>query len=160
MSETEQRVKIDLPTLVAISAVAWILVDVSHEIIGHAGVALLLGIPVTTVSTTAAVIERHLVPSITACRLISAAGTLANLVGAVAALIVLGRCKRANPGTRYLLWLYATFSWIVAAMNLVSLTVMGGGDWAEDLGIPAFWVISAGGQVPGHLPHVQLPERR
>lgn len=35
-----------------------------------------------------------------------------------------------------------------------------GGDWAEDLGVPAFWVISAGGQVPGHLPHVQLPARR
>lgn len=34
-----------------------------------------------------------------------------------------------------------------------------GGDWAEELGIPAFWVISSGGQVPGHLPHVKLPAR-
>jgi predicted metal-dependent peptidase len=35
-----------------------------------------------------------------------------------------------------------------------------GGDWAEDLGVPSFWVISSGGRVPGHLPHVQLPARR
>ena len=35
-----------------------------------------------------------------------------------------------------------------------------GGDWAEDLGVPSVWVISAEGQVPGHLPHVQLPARR
>ena len=35
-----------------------------------------------------------------------------------------------------------------------------GSDWAEDLGCPAFWVISSGGCVPSHLPHVQLPNRR
>lgn len=35
-----------------------------------------------------------------------------------------------------------------------------GSDWAEDLGVPAFWVISSGGQVPSHLPHVQLPSRQ
>lgn len=34
-----------------------------------------------------------------------------------------------------------------------------GGDWAEDLGCPAFWVISHGGQTPSHLPHVLLPNR-
>jgi predicted metal-dependent peptidase len=34
-----------------------------------------------------------------------------------------------------------------------------GGDWGEGLGCPAFWVISSGGAVPSHLPHVQLPRR-
>jgi predicted metal-dependent peptidase len=34
-----------------------------------------------------------------------------------------------------------------------------GGDWAEELGVPSFWVISSGGQCPSHLPHVQLPAR-
>lgn len=34
-----------------------------------------------------------------------------------------------------------------------------GGDWAEELGAPAFWVISSGGAVPSHFPHVQLPRR-
>ena len=34
-----------------------------------------------------------------------------------------------------------------------------GGDWAEGLGVPAFWVITSGGAVPSHLPHVKLPQR-
>jgi len=34
-----------------------------------------------------------------------------------------------------------------------------GGDWAEDLGCPALWVIASHGTVPSHLPHVQLPKR-
>lgn len=34
-----------------------------------------------------------------------------------------------------------------------------GGDWAEELGVPAFWVISSNGAVPNHLPHVKLPGR-
>lgn len=34
-----------------------------------------------------------------------------------------------------------------------------GGDWAEELDVPAFWVITHGGQVPAHLPHVMLPKR-
>lgn len=35
-----------------------------------------------------------------------------------------------------------------------------GSDWAEGLNVPAFWVISSGGCVPSHLPHVLLPNRR
>lgn len=34
-----------------------------------------------------------------------------------------------------------------------------GGDWAESLGVPAFWVIASNGATPSHLPHVQLPKR-
>jgi predicted metal-dependent peptidase len=32
-----------------------------------------------------------------------------------------------------------------------------GNDWAEELGVPAFWVITSGGVVPSHLPHAKLP---
>jgi predicted metal-dependent peptidase len=34
-----------------------------------------------------------------------------------------------------------------------------GNDWCEELAVPAFWVISSGGAVPTHIPHVQLPKR-
>ncbi len=57
MKSDETRLGIDKPTLVAISTMAWILVNVSHEIIGHAGSAALLGLPVRVVSTTTAYIE-------------------------------------------------------------------------------------------------------
>jgi len=127
----ERRLEIDIPTLVAISTIAWILVNVSHEIIGHAGSAALLGIPVRVVSTTSTSIDGDQVSSIGAYRTIMAAGTVMNLVGGAAALILLRLQIQANSATRYFLWLFATFSFIIAAMNLVSVMLIGAGDWME-----------------------------
>ena len=42
MSTAENRMKIHLPTLIAISIIAWALVDILHEIVGHAGVAIVV----------------------------------------------------------------------------------------------------------------------
>jgi hypothetical protein len=131
MKSEERRLGIDIPTLVAISTMAWILVNVSHEIIGHAGSAALLGIPVRAVSTTTAYIEWDQVSSVGAYRTIHAAGTLVNLMGGAAALIILSLRRQANSTTRYFLWLFATFSFIIVAMNLVSVSLIGGGDWTE-----------------------------
>jgi hypothetical protein len=131
MKSEERRLGIDIPTLVAISTMAWILVNVSHEIIGHAGSAALLGIPVRAVSTTTAYIEWDQVSSVGAYRTILAAGTLVNLMGGAAALIILSLRRQANSTTRYFLWLFATFSFIIVAMNLVSVILIGGGDWTE-----------------------------
>ncbi len=137
MKSDERRLGIDIPTLVAISTMAWILVNVSHEIIGHAGSAALLGLPVRAVSTTTVYIEADpangvsVVPTIWAYRAINAAGTLVNLIGGATALILLYLRRQANSATRYFLWLFATFSFIIAAMNLVSVSLIGGGDWAD-----------------------------
>ena len=122
--------KINLPTLVGISALAWILVNVSHEILGHAGTAVLLGIPVSAVSTTNASILGDHITSIGTFRTIMAAGTVMNLVGGAVALMVLVVKKQAQSAARYFLWLFCTFSFIIAAMNLVSGSLLGGGDWA------------------------------
>ena len=134
--------EIDIPTLVAISTIAWILVNVSHEIMGHAGSAALLGVPVRVVSTTTASIEWDQVTSIGAYRTIMAGGTVMNLVGGAAALILLHWQRQANSATRYFLWLFATFSFIIAAMNLVSVMLIGAGDWMEfirELEPGGFW---------------------
>jgi hypothetical protein len=74
----------DNPALVAISTMTWVSVDVSHEIIGHAGSAALLGIPVRAVSTTTTYIYWDQVSSIGAYKTINAAGTLMNLIVGVA----------------------------------------------------------------------------
>jgi predicted metal-dependent peptidase len=34
-----------------------------------------------------------------------------------------------------------------------------GNDWAEDLGVPALWIISSNGAEPSHIPSIKLPER-
>jgi hypothetical protein len=127
----DRRIKIDIPTLVAISTMVWVLVNVSHEIMGHAGSAFLLGIPVRAVSTTAVSIEWDKVTSSGAYRIIMAGGTLMNLIGGTAALILLSLRKQAYSATRYFLWLFSTFSFIIVAMNLVSVVPIGGGDWTE-----------------------------
>ncbi len=134
MKSAERRRDIDIPTLVAISTMAWVLVNVSHESIGHAGAAALLGIPVRAVSTTTAYIEWDQASSIGAYRTIVAAGTFVNLVSGAAALIILGLLRIVNSATRYFLWLFATFSFIIVAMNLVSVILIGGGDWAGFIG--------------------------
>jgi hypothetical protein len=131
MKSEERQLEIDIPTLIAISILAWILVDVSHEIIGHAGAAALLGIPVRAVSTTTASIKWDQVTSIGAVRIIMAAGTVMNLAGGVVALILLRLWRQAKSATRYFLWLFSTFSCIIAAMNLVSVMLIGAGDWTE-----------------------------
>ena len=52
----ERQLEVDVPTLIALSTVAWALADVLHEVVGHAGAAVLLGVPVRAVSTTTAYI--------------------------------------------------------------------------------------------------------
>lgn len=131
MKTEDRRLVIDIPTLIAISTMAWILVNVSHEIIGHAGSAALLGIPVRAVSTTTASIEWDQVTSIGAYRIIMASGAIMNFLGGVAALIILRLHKQANSPVRYFLWLFATFSFVIVTMNLVSVILLGAGDWIE-----------------------------
>jgi len=131
LKSEDGRPEIDIPTLIAISALAWVLVNVSHEIIGHAGAAVLLGIPVRAVSTTTAAIDSEQVTSIGVYRTIMAAGTVMNLVAGAVALILLHLMRQAKSAPRYFLWLFSTFSFIIAAMNLVSLMFIGAGDWTE-----------------------------
>lgn len=131
MKSEGRRLEIDIPTLVTISTIAWILVNVSHEIIGHAGAAALIGLPVRAVSTTTAYIEWDRVSSLGAVRIILAAGTFVNFLEGVAALILLSLKRQANSTTRYFLWLFATFSFIIIGMNLISVTLIGAGDWGE-----------------------------
>ncbi len=131
MNSEGKRLEIDIPTLVAISIVAWVFANVLHEIVGHAGSAALLGIPVRAVSTTTAYLEWDQVPSVGAYRTFHAAATLVNLISGALALLVLGLRRQANSAARCFLWLFATFSFIIVAFNLVSAPLIGGGDWTE-----------------------------
>ena len=137
MTDVEKDIRIDLPTLIAVSVVAWALVDVLHEIVGHAGAAVWLGLPVRAVSTTTAFIDvdwskviksRGFGPS----RFCLAAGTVLNLISGAMALCALRWCKLTSAA-RYFLWLFATFSALIVAMNLVSAPLLGFGDWSEFL---------------------------
>lgn len=122
----ERQVEIDVPTLIALSAVAWALVDVLHEIVGHAGAAVLLGVPVRAVSTTTAYLAWGEIQSVGDVRTIDAAGTVVNLVTGCLALLALRSRRVTSAASRYFLWLFATLSFIVVTLNLLV-----GGDWSE-----------------------------
>jgi len=131
MNSKGRRLEIDIPTLVAISIVAWVLANMLHEIVGHAGSAALLGIPVRAVSTTTAYLEWDQVPFVEAYRIFHAAGTVVNLITGALALLVLRLRRLKNSAPRYFLWLFSTISFIIVAFNLISAPLIGGGDWTE-----------------------------
>lgn len=108
-----------MPTLIALSTVAWALADVLHEIVGHAGAAVLLGVPVRAVSTTTAYIVGDQIHSLGDVRTIHAAATVLNLVTGGLALLALRSRRVTSPAARYFLWLFATFSLIVVTLNLL-----------------------------------------
>ena len=129
MDNKRRHIEIDALTLIAMSIVAWSLINILHEIVGHAGSAALLGIPVRAVSTTTMYIEWDQISSVVGNRIIHAGGTVMNLVTGVVALLFLRSPKVTNSATRYFLWLFSTTSFIVVTLNLVSAPLIGGGDW-------------------------------
>jgi hypothetical protein len=126
----------DVPTLIAISIVAWALVDVVHELVGHGGAGILVGYPVQAVSTTTAhlavdwgAVIRTQGPALVNVTL--AGGTAANLVTGAIALIALGWRGGIDGATRCFLWLFASFSGVLAAANLGTAVLVGVGDWSQ-----------------------------
>jgi hypothetical protein len=115
-----------VPTLIALSTVAWAVVDVLHEIVGHAGAAVLLGVPVRAVSTTTVYLAWDQIHSLGDVRTVDAAGTVLNLVTGGLALLALRSRRVMSSASRYFLWLFATMSFVVSTLNFVA-----GGDWAE-----------------------------
>ena len=52
MKGDEKSMRVDCPSLIAVSIVAWAPVDILHEIIGHAGAGIPMGLTVKAVSST------------------------------------------------------------------------------------------------------------
>ena len=96
MPTTEAHPRDDRPTVIAISALACILQDVLHEVLGHGVTALLSGAHRLTVSTVALQCDIE-------TRWISANGTLANLFFAALFFLLLRKPQRYRPATRYFL---------------------------------------------------------
>lgn len=120
----EPCVEIDVPTLIALSTVAWALADVVHEIVGHAGPAVLLGVPVRAVSTTTVYLGWDEIDSLADVRTIHAAATVLNLATGFLALLALRSRRVTSSASRCFLWLFATISLVVATLQLVA-----GADW-------------------------------
>ena len=121
----DRGIAMDVPTMIAASAVAWALADVLHEIVGHGGAVVLLGIPVRAVSTTTIFAEWDQIESMAEVQIIHASATLVNLLTGCVALVALRSPRVTSPVSRYFLWVFATISFVVVTLNLVV-----GGDWS------------------------------
>lgn len=121
----DRGMAMDVPTMIAVSTVAWALADVVHEIVGHGGAAVLLGIPVRAVSTTTIFADWDQIQSMAEVRTIHASATVLNLVTAGLALLALRSRRVTSPASRYFLWVFATISLVIVTLNLVV-----GGDWS------------------------------
>jgi hypothetical protein len=119
---------VDVPTMIAASTVAWAMVDVLYEIVGHGGAAVLLGVPVRAVSTTTIFADWDQIQSIADNQIIHVSATLLNLATGCLALAALRSRRVTGPASRYCLWVFATFSFVVVTLNLT--LGVAGGDWA------------------------------
>jgi hypothetical protein len=127
--------KINLPTLIAISALSWISVNITHEFFGHAGFGMLFSHKLNAVNTTTAYLDvdwgnyinQH---GFVSLRFFCFGGALMNFITGLIALLVLKLKKTINSQVNLFLWLFTSFSFIIIIMNLISVTIIGGGDIA------------------------------
>ena len=128
--------RINIPTLIAITIIAWSMVNITHETLGHAGFGLLAGFQIKAVNTTTAYLNVNWENEITQngfnrLRLFLIGGVLMNLITGVIAVLILRYVKSNNAQGRFFLWIFASFSYVVVVMNFVTAPLTGGGDLAE-----------------------------
>lgn len=110
-------------TVGAIAVVAYALCDMVHEVLGH-GTASLASPAVKAVMLTTVSLS-----TVGSSRMVAAAGTIANLVAAIAALWALGR--HTGPSAwRYFLWLFGSINLFNATAYFLYSGVLDSGDWA------------------------------
>jgi hypothetical protein len=120
-------------TLAAIGALACIAADMVHEAVGHGIASWLVADPILSLSTVA-------LQTADPSRIVSAAGTSANLIVGVLSLLLLRRVRRLTPSA-YLLWVFGAFN-LFNVGYLVASACMNSGDWAaviSGLSPPWLW---------------------
>jgi hypothetical protein len=140
-----QPVAADGLTIAAIGIAVYVLANVLHEGVGHAGACLLTGGKALVVSTV------HMECSADN-RLVDAGGTLMNLVAALL-FFLLGRALRgASARARYFCWLAMSVNLFVATGYFLFSGIGGFGDWAAFIvGLGPQWLLRIALAVVGGL---------
>jgi hypothetical protein len=112
----------NLWTVIAVAVVAYATCDMTHEVLGHGVACLLTGIRPVSLSTVA-------LQTSESSRVVAAAGSIANAVVGMFALVALRRGAPWDP-TRFFLWLFAATNLLNGTGYLLFSGVLGIGDWA------------------------------
>src|SRR2546422_1924581 len=110
-------------TVAAIAIVAYAACDMVHEVLGH-GTAVLFSDQVRAVMLTTVALSTK-----GASRLVSAAGTIANLFAGLLALRFVGSGRGAGSA-RYFLWLFGSLNLLNATGYPLYSGILESGDWA------------------------------
>lgn len=120
--------RLDLPTVCSIAIVAYLMANVLHEGVGHASVCRVVGCELETL-TSAHVEWEPGSASDAAQRLVSASGTLVNLLAALAFAALLQIFRNAGGTARYFLWISTAVNLLAGTGYLLFSGVIGIGDW-------------------------------
>ena len=135
MHAENRAVPSDTLTITGIAIIAYILATVLHEGMGHGGACLLIGGQPLVISTV------HMECSADT-RLVTAGGTLMNVIAGALA-FALGRVtSRTHSSLKYFLWISMTVNLFIAAGYFAFSGIGGFGDWAlfsQGLGPQWIW---------------------
>src|SRR5688572_15082633 len=104
-AETRAGGEIDIPTVIAVAVVAYAVANILHEGLGHGGTCVLTGGTLQVISAVHCECEEEAISPV-ARKLISASGTIVNLIAGSAALGLLRAQIVKGPVGRYFLWLF------------------------------------------------------
>ncbi|MGC2744830.1 MAG: hypothetical protein WA672_16765 [Candidatus Angelobacter sp.] len=120
------RARINLVTVIAVAIVSYAAADAVHELLGHGTVALLLGIKITSISSVG-------LQSYESSRLLSAAGSVANVLAGIISFLLLRRRQRLDS-TAYFLWLFGFVNVMSGTCYLLASALLNNGDWSIVIG--------------------------
>jgi hypothetical protein len=133
---------IDRPTVVAIAVLAYTIANVVHEAMGHGAAALLLGARPTMLNAIFFNYDEA-TASPAAQRVISAAGSIVNVVVGLPLLAIMPRVRSTRR--RYFLWLFAAVNLLTAFGYLLYSGIAGIGDWTRVVdGLTPSWLFRGG----------------
>lgn len=122
MAAHDSAGRASLPTVIAVAVVAYAAGDAVHELVGHGSVALLLSIKINAVSSVG-------LQSLTSSRLLSASGSLANVLAGVISFLTLSH-PRKSASANYFLWLFGFVNLMNATSYLLVSALLNSGDWS------------------------------
>ncbi len=128
----------DLPTIIAISIVAFTIANLLHEGAGHGGACVLTGGHAKVLSSVHFECDQD-------SRFIAAGGTLVNFVAGFLCWVALKFVKHARGHLRLFLWLLMTINLLQACGYFLFSGLGNFGDWADVIhGFPPAWLWRAG----------------
>jgi hypothetical protein len=136
----QRTVLADRFTVMAIAVIAYAGVNISHEIVGHCGMAALVGTKCTLISSTNITLATQL--PIWKYNIIVTAGSTANWIVALVCLGLLRAWRTARPTVRYFLWLAMCVNLFLPATYIAVAPIIEYGDsyiLIHDLPGQLFW---------------------